>query len=818
MPEYEQTSFLGGLNRQFDPTKIADDEYPLLINGRTRDDEITPILLPQQITQGLPEITNFQGLYSAGLYLIAFADGKAYYKSFDPSAPSDKFTEIEGLELDPNVERVYFQLVPGSSINFKRQLKIAGKASSGVDFTTISGGSPDCGVVMDGVNQDFIIYPDASFRVTQNWSQWTETETGEFREYVPIGILPMFHDGILYKAGKDKVDGRLNRILRSVTGRPLDFMLIVDDKGQKALTENEGNADVLAHRVEYNTITSINEINAIEGSFFVGTSYNGWLVTPSTDPATFIYGEPKFSNRWLFGTGPLNQFCVTDATGDTLFIDSKGIVSFNAVLAAKYEGRNLPFSRRIHPLFKGITQTTACCTRLDNLIYFGVNTVYGPAVVVYDELLGKWVSVDLYPGVNLIKQFAVISTTLTKKLFFITSENKLYEAYASPTVATTRVYLGDWLDKQHQKVINVDTSFKDIYVAGSIRASLFTDGKKISTLVQEVDVTKTTSTLPLEIPFGRTDEDNVLDLKFNFDAPIGKKHGVLLEWNCNATLSGVDLQGATHNPQVDHQQEALIQSSLTELVGYDKFAFVGWAGMAGTTLSGLINQMKDEECKKYVLVGNVNQPYGQGATLQDNVKQYWDYLKGKSKVYACLGNRDLDTANGQAFLQYFRQGGRYFKQELSSLLDVFVLNSGINSASVLVEPDGNTSDSKQAKWLKFELGKSFKKWKVVVVFENPLYNSTLDWPYHLWGASLVICAKNRNYERLYTEQNYTYINCGSGSTVGFDGFVYPYLASSKVRDNITNGYVTLEPSEMSLDGKFIAYPSKRVVDTFQILG
>jgi hypothetical protein len=820
MSQHERNSFIGGLTRQFDPTKIAENEYPLLINGRSRNDQIETILLPQELTEGLPPISNFQGLYSAGYFLIAFFDGLAYYRSFNPESPSSQFQPILDFSLDVDADRVYLELVPGSSVNFKRQLITASKPSSGVDLTSVIRGSPDCAIVTDGINQPLIIFPDASTRVSKNWAQWSDLadDDGANREYVPIGTYPMFHDGILYMAGKDTVSDRFNKLFRSVTGRPLDFMVAVDSSGNKLSVQSEGDANVMAHKVDYNSITSINRINAVEGSFFVGTSYNSYLVTPNQEK--LIYGEPTFKNRWLFPTGPLNPFCVVDALGDTLIIDSKGIISFNAVIAAQNEGRSLPFSRKIHPLFDGITQTVACTAKMENYIYFGVNTVYGPAILVYDEVLDKWASVDIYPGVNLVKQFAVISTTTVKRLFFITIDNKLYEAFASPTTATCRLYSGEWMEKG--KLITASASFKDILIAGQVHASLFTDSRKVNRLIQPVNITKTASTQPLEIPFGSSEENTNLDLTFNFEnSPVGKKHGVLLEWNCKGILGSIKVDVANNTPKVDYQQESLIQSNGTDLINPDKLAIVGWAGTAGTTLASLVSQMKDGEYDKYVLLGNSNLPAGAEATLDANVVNYWDALKVQDKVIGVLGNKDLDTLDGKAHLQYFRQGYRYFNKVLSSYTELFILNSGTNTAGEIVEPDGITPTEKQGQWLKNRLERSFRKWKIVLLWDNPLYNTTWDWPFQEWGATLVICAKNRNYERLYSSENFSYINIGSGSTSGFDAISYPYLDESKYRDNVNNGFLEIEADAINLVGKFVKYSStsaRTVLDTFQILG
>lgn len=824
---YKQTSFLGGLNRQFDATKLAEDEYPLLVNGRVRNDQVETIQLPQEITTGIPEGNNFQGLYSAGFFLLAFIDGKAYYRSFDPANPQESFTPIVGFSLDPNVDRIYCELVSGSTINFKRQANTTNVASDGVQLTNKITGSPDCALVTDGINQARVIFPDATSRVTQTWQQWTESETGELREYVPIGTYPLFLNGVLYLAMLDIQSKRLNRIGRSVTGRPLDFMVIVDSNGNKLDNELNGGADVVALKCDYNTITALSRISLIQNPqtsanasppIFVSTAYNSYLMSP--DIQNLIYGEPKFNYQFLFQTGALNPFCIIDEiSGDTLIIDAKGIISFNATSYAKAEGRNLPFSRKIHPLFKDITQTVACCTKLDNYIYFGVNTVYGPAIVVYDEITQKWVSVDIYPNVNLIKQFAIISTTTVKRVFFITIDNKLYEAFASSQTATCRLYAGEWMEEKiNQRVLSTQTAFKDILTEGQIHCTLFVDGLKHKRNIQPIEPNQQSSTVPIDLPFGRSDQNSVQNLTFGFpDAPTGYKHGLLLEWNCKATLSSLDLTTSENNPTVNPQQDSIIERDKTNLNNSLGICLAGWLGQSSAEVAQLVTQIKEKNPSQVVLLGNQNLPVGALDTLQNNVKQYWDKLKQAGKVTAVLGPKDLDTLNGQAQLEYFLQG-RYFSQVLTSEIELFVLNSGYNSAGNLVEPDGVAIDSNQYRWFKTSIANSARKWKIVLLWDTPIYSTSgfQNWDFKRLGASIVIGAKNKNYERLFQDQLVS-LNVGTGNTL--EPIAEPFYDESKYRYHSTKGFLFLDIDSINLNGMFYALGnSKQPIDTFQILG
>jgi hypothetical protein len=183
-------------------------------------------------------------------------------------------------------------------------------------------------------------------------------------------------------------------------------------------------------------------LNTPDNGFFVSTLRDSTKVVP--DFSSLVWGEPQFDNVPLFPTGALNQFSFVDVLGDSAFIDFTGVRSFNAVTQFRYEGKNSPFSRKVYNLFKDVTQTTPCCGRFDNYILFAVETIYGSAVLIYDEIAQAWVGLDLFPGVAAIKQFAEIKTRTARRLLFITTDHKLYEAYASPVTAPLKIYVGEW--------------------------------------------------------------------------------------------------------------------------------------------------------------------------------------------------------------------------------------------------------------------------------------------------------------------------------------------------------------------------------------
>lgn len=129
-------------------------------------------------------------------------------------------------------------------------------------------------------------------------------------------------------------------------------------------------------------------------------------------------------------------------------------------------------------------------------------------------------------------------------------------------------------------------------------------------------------------------------------------------------------------------------------------------------------------------------------------------------AYPALGNHDIDGpttwANHVAKFSYLPGNKRYYKKTLGAgLVDLFVLHSGLNTARVLVEPDGNAVGSVQHQWFVGQLATSTARWKLVVVHHPPvscLENVShaalaMDWP-EFAGVDGVLCGHGHTSEYL----------------------------------------------------------------------
>lgn len=538
----KQDSFLGGLDLFNDRSKLEAGKYPLLINGRSRNNNVRPIRKPKLIKAGLPSpsgLARYQGLYSAGNIGIVFASGKAYVCDFNVG---ETFYNLPLFNMSPIADKVFFQLVPASTINYQRRAVSADNVSDGVElFNTLAAPSPIAGLCQDGISQPWVILSDGSARVTKSYSQWTNTANG--REYVPVGKNMVMAGSKLYLT-----DGK--QIFQSVSGRPLDFMVVIDMEGNALPLEADGGASNVSHRVFYEEITCLGKLSTDgEDGYYAGGLGNSFIVTP--DFTETVYGEPKrFRNKFVTNSGAKNQDSfLGDVNGDSVFVDLNGVRSFNSILQFKNAGKNSPFSLLISNLFgKDVNQTITACGQTNNYSCYAVNTTYGLAVLWFDELRNVWDSIDLWSAAEVngsIRQFAEITTSNgERRFFFLTSTGYLYEYFGSTEIAECQVYIGDWSSgdpKTELKLSLAKCIFEQPETTGTVSATLFVDNKQQLTISKAVSKSyDPPSTGITSLPFGDSSKDSVDNLTFDFGRTLsGYKIGVLLKWNFLANLTSI---------------------------------------------------------------------------------------------------------------------------------------------------------------------------------------------------------------------------------------------------------------------------------------
>jgi Fibronectin type III domain/Calcineurin-like phosphoesterase len=249
------------------------------------------------------------------------------------------------------------------------------------------------------------------------------------------------------------------------------------------------------------------------------------------------------------------------------------------------------------------------------------------------------------------------------------------------------------------------------------------------------------------------------------------------------------------------------------------FAVIGDYGAGSTSAESNIAATVHTWQPDFVAtVGNNNSPVGAAATIDANVGQYYhDFIfpyKGQygaaapsNRFWPSLGHQDWGNAypnptGDRPYLNYFTlpNNGRYYTFTQGPV-QLFALDSDPN------EPDGNTSSSVQAQWLKSQLAASTATWKIVYFQHAPYSSGThygsaagMQWPFQAWGATAVIAGHDRDYERV-VESNFPYFVVGTGGAT-LDSFGPP-VAGSQVRYNGDWGALRVDAGASQLTFQFI---------------
>lgn len=745
-----KSSWLGGMNRLFDITKLSPDEYWLVMNARVRLNAVEAINLPLDVTGNLISVTRFQDIIGAGNLLLAFADGAAYYKT-----PTGDWQLVAQFAMGSTAERCYAELVPGSTVNYVRT---ATAPQTGFTLGDATVPSQAAVIVMDGVKQPWVIFPDGSARVTGSYTSWTLDNL----EYVPIATKPMFYNGVLYAIAKDAA-GRETQIVRSCTGQPLNYMIAVTSTGGKTSTlESTGGALAQAHNIGYDELTALRAANTSEGAFIASSKNNTTLVYP--DVQDLIYGEPQFSNQSIAQIGALNQESIVDVLGKFVVVHDAGIRSFDGIVQFRYEGKNEPFSAPINDLLEGITQTGAATGSFDNYAFFAVQTIYGYGVLVYDMLLSKWVSLDLYPGMDRILKFASVLVDGVRYIYAMT-QTKIWQLFGSTTKATASVYGAEIIPREDYSGVRIDTArltFNNVEVGGSAEITLFVDGVLQGTkgaVISPVTFNGgPASSAPFTLP---VNNGAIAQAEYNMQdiAASGSRTGMFLRFNTDGALVS-----ASAKIREDDTWPLVNTAAETVEMPVEHFIIVGddGVGPSGFTPEEYANRValqakmqREKNITKFIGTGDHAYDSGTLADVTNNMAPFWSNVK--SRCAFVPGNHDNNTASGQAFFEWFAKP-RY-NIVSTEHVDIFLVNTGFNDSMVQTELDnaGTLVDSVQFTWLKNALAASTKKHKWVV-WHHPPVCSGVDYypgvaqmqtiPLKRWGATALLCGHSHIVERL----------------------------------------------------------------------
>jgi tartrate-resistant acid phosphatase type 5 len=216
-----------------------------------------------------------------------------------------------------------------------------------------------------------------------------------------------------------------------------------------------------------------------------------------------------------------------------------------------------------------------------------------------------------------------------------------------------------------------------------------------------------------------------------------------------------------------------------------------------------------------------------GSWLKDITTTGTRLPKGLATVNAffpCLGNHDYTDATPapKTYLTYFHLPGAGFANSsgneryydfVEGPIHFFVLNSNEQ------EPDGTTSTSKQAQWLKARLAVSTSTWNIVYD-HHPPYSSdlvhgsdkNLQWPFAAWGADAVLSGHAHAYERILRDGIVYFVNGLGGAPRYIFGLP---VTGSQVRYNSDWGAQKVTVTADALTFEFFS-AGGRLIDTYAV--
>jgi tartrate-resistant acid phosphatase type 5 len=269
--------------------------------------------------------------------------------------------------------------------------------------------------------------------------------------------------------------------------------------------------------------------------------------------------------------------------------------------------------------------------------------------------------------------------------------------------------------------------------------------------------------------------------------------------------------------------------SLAEAQAGIRFAVIGDYGAETVGEAAVAAMVRSWNPDFVITAGDNIYPDGSAAIADRRVGQYYhsfiypyagSYGPGATtnRFFPSLGNHDWETPGVAPYLAYFTLPGneRYY-DFIRGPVHLFALDSDPH------EPDGTTSTSLQATWLRNGLANSRSPWKLVYFHHSPYSSGShgnmtwMQWPYQAWGATAVLSGHDHDYERIVVN-GFPYFVVGLGGQ-GIRHFRSTLVPGSQVQYNDNYGAMLVEATADRITFTFISVTGGgTVIDHYTIQG
>lgn len=799
MSTIAQTDFSGGMSSLFDSTKGNANQYRIGLNVRIRKNAIEGAFKP---IKHYSAPGNHQAIFAVDDKLIAVIDGKCHRL-----VGGNSFAPIQMLySLDPDTEYIYHEAVPTPTNFFVGETYTPSDINLNEPYSAVIATFNEGIVLQDGINPPILLHATLANRRLKTYSQWSFQRP----EYVPIGKQMASSGNKLFIYSPDG-----KKIYQSVSGRQLDFVLNMDNDGNKRGDATTSNLAVSASK-------GVALVPAQSGGVIAFTKYKAYELFPIPEVSR-VFGEIYLHPRDVFPVGAVNHLSFTFINGESVFVSPQGIQQFNQVMQTHRASNNNPLGAPIVDYLIRPIVTTATVT-VNDYTLFAVSTVFGDGILVYDAQVNTFVSFDI---VGKVKEFAVIEDNGLPRCFFITYENEIYEM---PLYTGTRtkfyLYMGDLNSGQPNLSVrptDLHLSFTNIKAAGDVTVESYVDHKLILRGTKMLEAERPTISLleqaPRSIPLQGDTEITRLSFELS-ETVAGYAFGHLLACSADARLVSAAHEMDTSETNLVGTPGNVVTASRFSIVGNIKANTVFHNVTGATVTVGKTyvimslagpTQLRDGtqtvstnfagdaavfvattdrvilEAIAYLL------DYESFLKILDNVdgsdaliipsnsgfyEQFWHVRRlldqRRLTVKAVAGNADMDISAGIPFFATMGVPEYYIYR--TPKVNFYCISFFLETAAAAIDANGELAVTPVqmqatgfiANWLKYNCEQNPDKFNVVV-FPYPPYSANiyapgyvaLRWPFRRWGVHAVLSGRDPNYFREFHDSVY-YVNIGTG--------------------------------------------------------